>query len=279
MAEYTKVQAAVDDRIKPVQELWDDPAKISLKAPSDLQRELKKFDDAVAELEKRLVDVTQTRDEIAWLRSYLGKSFNIRSFFRDADERDLVEYGVEVMADNAKLEGDIKDTEREQVRVTNEYRMMFGRWPVRLVQPLVISSRKHCEEMARIGYFSHFSPTEGRRTPGERMRLEGYKYGISENIISGRTSPAAAHYGWCHSSGHHRNLLMAAWTEMGTGHHGRLMCQNFGQAPRWSARWKTEPAGGLDLDDDTDDEGEEEEDLEGEDLEFDDDEDDDEEDG
>ena len=41
MAEYTKVQAAVDDRIKPVRELCDDPAKISLKAPSDLVREFK----------------------------------------------------------------------------------------------------------------------------------------------------------------------------------------------------------------------------------------------
>ncbi len=271
MAEYNKVQAAVDDRIKPVRELWEDPAKISLKAPSDLQRELKKFEEAAAELEKRLVDVSRTRDEIAWLRSYLGKSFNIRNFYRDAKEKDLLEYGAEVMADNAKLQGDIGDTEREQVRVTNEYRMMFGRWPVRLVQPLVLSSRGHCEEMARIGYFSHFSPTAGRKTPGERMRLQGYKYGISENIISGRTSPAAAHHGWCHSSGHHRNLLMAAWTEMGTGHHGRLMCQNFGQAPRWSARWEKDSAsaGGLDLDDGTDDESDdEEEDLEGEDLEF-----------
>jgi uncharacterized protein YkwD len=131
--------------------------------------------------------------------------------------------------------------EREQVRITNEYRMMFGRWPVRIVEPLVLSSRGHCEDMARQGFFGHFNPSiPERRTPYQRMKLAGYEYGASENCIMGRTHPQAAHDGWCHSSGHHRNLLMAPWTEMGTGHSGRLMTQNFGRAPKWS-KYDPEP--------------------------------------
>ena len=92
--------------------------------------------------------------------------------------------------------------------------------------------RRYCRDMEKNGYFGHFSPTPGRRTPFDRMKLQGYEYGASENCIMGQTSPLEAHEGWCRSSGHHRNLLMPAWTEMGTGAHGIYMTQNFGQAPR-----------------------------------------------
>jgi hypothetical protein len=88
--------------------------------------------------------------------------------------------------------------------------------------------------MSRLGYFGHFSPTPGRKTPYDRMRLQGYVYGASENCVAGTTDPRSAHQRWCHSSGHHRNILMPPWTEMGTGAHGSLMTQNFGQAPKWS---------------------------------------------
>ncbi|MEE8106236.1 MAG: FHA domain-containing protein [Planctomycetota bacterium] len=264
--EYSKVQKEVDGRVDGVVKLWNDKSSITIKATDDMKRALAKFDESVAELERRLVDVSDLKDEIAWLRSYLGKRFDVRTFYRTARELDLLEYTTEVMEDNTRVVGDITEIEREQVRITNLYRIMFGHWPVRIVEPLVLSSRGHCEEMSRIGYFSHFSPTAGRRTPGERMRLAGYKYGISENIIMGRSDPKSAHAGWCHSSGHHRNLLMAAWTEMGTGHYGRYMCQNFGQAPRFSKRWKRDAVEYTD--DDEDDDGL----LPGEDLEYDDDE-------
>ena len=59
----------------------------------------------------------------------------------------------------------------------------------------------------------------------------------------GNTTPEGSHQGWCHSSGHHRNLLMPQWTEMGTGHHGAFMTQNFGRAPRWSVTDPKEPEG------------------------------------
>jgi uncharacterized protein YkwD len=161
--------------------------------------------------------------------------FTVQNFYRDEVERDHLRYGDEVMAYNVTAPGDITGVEREQVRITNEYRRMFGRWPVRLVDKLVFSSRGHCEEMSRLGYFGHFSPTPGRKTPFDRMKLAGYEYGSSENCIMGRTGAQAAHDGWCHSSGHHRNILTAQWTEMGTGHYGRYMTQNYGQAPKVGA--------------------------------------------
>jgi len=229
--EYQKVQQEVDQRVAPVVALWDDATVTSIAAGAELERELKRFDEAVQELEKRLVDVTEPVEEVGWLRSYLGRKFDVRNFYRTPEERELLGYCAEVMEDNRKVAGDIKPVEREQVEITNRYRLLFGRRAVRIVEKLVLSSRGHCEEMARLGYFGHFSPTPGRRTPYDRMKLQGYEYGASENCIMGQTNAMGAHAGWCHSSGHHRNLLMPMWTEMGTGASGIYMTQNFGQAP------------------------------------------------
>jgi len=235
-AEYLQVQKEVDARVDGVRAVWDDVAPVSIRKSPEVEKELKLFDDAAAELQKRLVDVDEPISEVAFLRSYLGRKLDVRTFYRNLDEQELLAYSVEVMADNEKTTGDITPVEREQVRITNEYRIMFGRWPVRLVEKLVLSSRGHCKEMSELGYFGHFSNTPGRRTPFDRMKLQGYDYGASENCIQGQSNPLGAHVGWCHSSGHHRNILMAPWTEMGTGAWAAYMTQNFGQAPRWSRR-------------------------------------------
>jgi uncharacterized protein YkwD len=237
--EYQKVQQEVDRRVAALREIWEDDTSLSIRSDAELDRALKQFDEAVAGLRRCLVDVDEKAAEVDFLRSYLGKKFNLATFYRTAEERDLLAYTREVMEWNPTVTGSIQEVEREQVRVTNDYRIMFGRWPVRIVEKCVLSSRAHCEEMSKLGYFGHFSPTPGRKTPWDRMKLQGYDFGVSENIIQGQTNPMGAHNGWCHSSGHHRNLLMPPWTEMGTGAYGSMMCQNFGQAPRWA---KTGPS-------------------------------------
>ena len=50
--------------------------------------------------------------------------------------------------------------------------------------------------------------------------------GVSENIAQAG-GPSGAHEGWCHSSGHHRNLLAAGWKLLGVGNAGHTWCQNF----------------------------------------------------
>ena len=108
--------------------------------------------------------------------------------------------------------------------------MMFGHRPAVRINPcLVTSSRGHSDDMSRLGFFDHFSPVEGKKTPEDRMKLAGYEMsGCSENIYAGSGSPEAAHEGWIHSSGHHRNILMPGWVEMGSGSAGRDWTQNFG---------------------------------------------------
>ena len=84
------------------------------------------------------------------------------------------------------------------------------------------------EEMSKLGYFAHQSPTPGRTTPYDRMRLAGYDKGASENIalVDGAQG---AHDAWSQSSGHHRNLLDPGHHEAGIGNDGRYWVQNFGR--------------------------------------------------
>lgn len=104
----------------------------------------------------------------------------------------------------------------------------------RIDDRLMRSARLHSEDMARRSYFDHFAPPDPatgapRRSPFDRMRDAGYQgHGASENIASVGGDPLSPHEAWCHSSGHHRNLL-SAWADMGSGAAGgRLWTQNFG---------------------------------------------------
>jgi uncharacterized protein YkwD len=132
-----------------------------------------------------------------------------------------------VLEFNAKVSGDLSRAERDQLTITNEYRMMMGRQPVALNPRLLAAARGHCEEMERLGYFSHFSPTPGRRTPFDRMRLAGYTKGLGENLAI-QASAEGAHSSWLQSSGHHRNVLLAQCREFACGNTGTYWCQNFG---------------------------------------------------
>jgi uncharacterized protein YkwD len=121
----------------------------------------------------------------------------------------------------------LPSAEVRQIEVTNAYRRMFGHRPLAVNLKMQQAARGHCEEMSTLGFFGHFSPTPGRRTPFDRMRLAGYRFGASENCaING--SAEGAHDSWLHSAGHHRNLLSPAHSEFGSANAGRYWTQNFG---------------------------------------------------
>jgi uncharacterized protein YkwD len=104
---------------------------------------------------------------------------------------------------------------------------MMGLRALRLHDALGRASRGHCEDMVRLGFFSHTSPVPGKESPMDRVRLAGMKpAGVSENIaING--SAEGAHNGWVHSPGHHRNILGKSWRLLGVGNAGNRWCQNF----------------------------------------------------
>lgn len=120
--------------------------------------------------------------------------------------------------------------EVEQVRFTNDYRIMMGRVALEIDPRLVDSARGHSADMTRLGFFAHESPVAGKRSPFNRMAKAGYSGGAGENISMGYSSPKAAHIGWYNSSGHHRNILGRNHRALGSGRDGKHWTQNFGSA-------------------------------------------------
>jgi len=224
------VQNEVDERVLGVREIWNDPARVTVKADGSMKSILLDIEKVNAEMQRLRVDTSEFERSVAALTIYLDRPLTIRNYFTDPGELAQHEYDRRVMEWNEKVKTVSTELERKQVRITNEYRMMMGRRALLIDDRLVKTARGHCEEMQRLGYFSHFSPVPERRTPDLRAKLEGYEgSAISENIHRGSGAPEGAHNGWTHSSGHHRNLLQRFWTEMGTGQSGNTWTQNFGR--------------------------------------------------
>jgi uncharacterized protein YkwD len=163
---------------------------------------------------------------------------DLKTFAWDAAERAALRRDAEIDALNARLwQRKDKNTdeqslangeEQEQVRVTNEYRRMLGRCVLAWNPRIQVAAQGHSDWMSLTGTFGHFETEPERRTPVDRLRLAGYTGGGSENCSLGATGAEGAHVGWLHSSGHHRNILVATHREMASAIAGIYWTQNFG---------------------------------------------------
>lgn len=195
------------------------------------------------------------------------QAWDVRTWFRDKEERDLMAYNRWIMDVYNPVRTEVASgPELNQIAITNAYRMMLGFTavvdasaapfesiskdnvvqildagkvvrivPLRAVRVdnrLCEAARAHSLDMTARGYFAHEAPPnpktgEGPTAPHDRMRRAGYHgYGFSENI-AGAGDPMTAHVRWCHSSGHHRNIL-SVWIDLGVGFAGNSWTQNFG---------------------------------------------------
>ena len=253
MGEYTPVQQEVDRRVAAVREIWDDRAKVRTKADSGAAAILKEFDESAAKLKSLGAEPTPEEGEVARFRKYLDADLDVRSYFLGDEEQAAFAWNAGVMKENGSKKTVAEESEKEQVSITNEYRVMFGRRALLIADKLVLSARAHGDDMSKGGFFNHFNVRLQQVKPGEkipvqacgcssealvpgcshgpdaRMRRQGYEFiACSENIHAGSGDPEGAHRGWIHSSGHHRNILASEWKEMGTGRVGKYWTQNFG---------------------------------------------------
>jgi uncharacterized protein YkwD len=240
-AEYQRVQAEVDRRVDALRELWQDE-HLRIKIPAQLRDDLDRLDWTAATLSDLGALDQGVLAEAAWARALpAGDTVTIKNYCRTVAERDELQLWQRIEAYNDKLKTDkaVAVVEFDLLRVTNDYRAMYRHRPLALNVQLASASHGHAEEMSKLGYFSHFSPIPGRRTPFDRMKLCGYENGVSENIALA-DSASTSHISWLHSSGHHRNLLNPAHTEMGVGAISRDWVENFGQGKGWQqhAVWK-----------------------------------------
>ncbi|MFF3243737.1 CAP domain-containing protein [Streptomyces sp. NPDC002870] len=116
--------------------------------------------------------------------------------------------------------------------LVNQERDRRGLVPLVTDERLRDSARSHSEDMARRGFFDHFTP-EGL-SPADRMVAYGYPLPAAENIAAGQPHPLVVMAEWMNSPGHRVNILHEDFGVIGVGvyfsEYGPVWTQNFGYA-------------------------------------------------
>lgn len=113
--------------------------------------------------------------------------------------------------------------EAQIVVLTNRERVKLGLSPLQADGTLVMVSRGHSEEMARLNYFEHESPTPGLKEPWDRANKAGVDSDeFGENLFFSEGHPVTklanlAMTAWMKSPGHRANLLSPNFTRVGIG--------------------------------------------------------------
>lgn len=237
-----EVQADVNARVAAVREIWNDPTSFMAQSDPNMAAQLDKVR-AVAERMEQLDPEKKHHAEtpdywIEYLKGQATKNGLTIKDYAGSDKRyaKLITINRSVMQANEDHPTGERHTDadgRAQVRITNEYRIMFARVALRINDKLFWGAwhhSKYCVENNG-GQIAHEIPGEPRgERPGDRMRYEGYPGGGGENIHmnSGGPTPQSSHDAWCNSSGHHRNILHPQWRVLGSGKFRTIWTQKFG---------------------------------------------------
>lgn len=125
------------------------------------------------------------------------------------------------------------ELEKKILELTNIERAKWGRAPLVWNDALADTARKHSQDMAERGFFSHTNP-DGQ-SPFDRIKAAGIDYKIAaENIAAGQATPEAAMQSWINSEGHRENIMRADLKELGVGiarggKYGIYWTQNFAE--------------------------------------------------
>ncbi|OGZ07030.1 MAG: hypothetical protein A3C93_05120 [Candidatus Lloydbacteria bacterium RIFCSPHIGHO2_02_FULL_54_17] len=124
-----------------------------------------------------------------------------------------------------ETQADITDIERRVFEKTNQARAAYGAKVLLWDRQAEVSARGHAEDMAKLEYMAHQSPTEGRRTPPERnwqARISAVYAGenVFRHSVSGLSAERLAANmvdWWMDSPGHRANILNPEFTHMAIG--------------------------------------------------------------
>ncbi len=106
--------------------------------------------------------------------------------------------------------------QNEVVQIVNKERAANGLAPLTVNAQVTKSAVLKSEDMAKLNYFSHTSPTYG--SPFDMMKQFGISYrSAGENIAKGQTTPQQVMQGWMNSPGHRANILNSSFTQIGVG--------------------------------------------------------------
>jgi uncharacterized protein YkwD len=107
----------------------------------------------------------------------------------------------------------------EVVTLTNVERTDRGRARLRANPRLMRAAQLHAEQMARAGQMAHDLPNATYPHTEDRLAATKYRWQMyGENVAQGQFDAAEALRSWMNSSGHRKNILNPAYTELGAGY-------------------------------------------------------------
>jgi hypothetical protein len=236
-----EIQADVNERVAAVREIWDNPTSFMGRTNPQIDETINKAR-AVAERMQQLDPDNRYHEGtpetvIEYLQGQANQRLTIREWpGRDRRYMALINYNRAVMEFNENFPTGSRHADgdsRLQVRITNEYRIMFARHALKINDKLFWASwfhSRYCSEV-RGGQIAHVIPGHPYGdAPNDRARREGYNHGVGENMHMHGAGPTAmgAHNGWLNSSGHHRNILTPRWRVLGSAKYGLVWTQKFG---------------------------------------------------
>ena len=126
--------------------------------------------------------------------------------------------------------------EQRLLELINEYRQANGAGPFVQSDTLSTTARRHSEDMAAYGFFSHVTEASSYYPVGssyvERLAQEGYPTNVylAENIAWGQTTAEEVFEFWRNSPDHNTNMLSGSYTAVGIGHVTPYWTADFGSA-------------------------------------------------
>ncbi|MDD4760727.1 MAG: CAP domain-containing protein [Bacteroidaceae bacterium] len=109
-----------------------------------------------------------------------------------------------------------REFQKRVIELVNEERAAYGLPALKENAELDKVATMKSEDMARLNYFSHTSPTYG--SPFEMLTDLGINYtAAGENIAMGQPTPESVMDAWMNSEGHRANILNSNFTHIGVG--------------------------------------------------------------
>ena len=170
-------------------------------------------------------------EKVNWLNDKMSPVFS--EAFNEAIPKNTVEVDAEepVSLPFKVTDATVRhDLETQMLILLNKERKKRGLAPVNADREMAIVARKHCADMFKRSYFSHYTP-EGI-DPFERMkRSKVYFLTAGENLAIAQTL-AIAHDGLMRSPGHRANILNPSFGRVGIGildggSYGLMITQDF----------------------------------------------------
>ncbi|HEX2515501.1 MAG TPA: CvpA family protein [Chloroflexota bacterium] len=122
------------------------------------------------------------------------------------------------------------EAEARMLDLINVERLRAGLRPLVADERLREVARQHSQEMFRLGYFAHVSPSAG--SPADRLQRSGVPFATAGENLAYAPTVEVAHSGLMASPGHRKNILTPEFNRVGIGVmrgglYGRMFTQNF----------------------------------------------------